>query len=59
MYVCLKAPEVLMCEQYDAKCDLWSIGVIVYQCLTGVAPFEAKHPAVLKKKYKEKNLAPQ
>ena len=35
----LKAPEVLMSKQYDAKCDLWSIGTIVYQCLFGRAPF--------------------
>ena len=38
---------MLMCEQYDAKCDLWSIGVIVYQCLTGVAPFEVSSLAVV------------
>ena len=28
-----------MSKQYDAKCDLWSIGTIIYQCLTGKAPF--------------------
>lgn len=29
-----------MSQQYDAKADLWSIGTIVYQCLTGKAPFQ-------------------
>lgn len=29
------APEVIMSLQYDAKADLWSIGTIMYQCLTG------------------------
>uniref|UniRef100_A0AAQ4NWW5 non-specific serine/threonine protein kinase n=1 Tax=Gasterosteus aculeatus aculeatus TaxID=481459 RepID=A0AAQ4NWW5_GASAC len=33
------APEVIMSQNYDAKADLWSIGTIVYQCLTGKAPF--------------------
>lgn len=33
------APEVIMSQQYCAKADLWSIGTIIYQCLTGKAPF--------------------
>jgi serine/threonine-protein kinase ULK/ATG1 len=28
-----------MSKEYDAKADLWSIGTIIYQCLTGRAPF--------------------
>ena len=35
-----KAPEVIMSKAYDAKADLWSVGTIVYQCLTGKAPFQ-------------------
>ena len=35
-----KAPEVIMSKGYDAKADLWSVGTIVYQCLTGKAPFQ-------------------
>mmetsp|Transcript_25446 Transcript_25446/g.19193 ORF Transcript_25446/g.19193 Transcript_25446/m.19193 type:complete len:199 (-) Transcript_25446:283-879(-) len=34
------APEVLD-NQYDEKCDLWSCGVIAFQLLTGVKPFNA------------------
>ncbi|MGH0174892.1 UNVERIFIED_CONTAM: hypothetical protein FKN15_069341 [Acipenser sinensis] len=34
------APEVIMAKTYDAKVDLWSIGIIVYQCLTGQVPFQ-------------------
>ncbi|TRY58663.1 hypothetical protein DNTS_028444 [Danionella cerebrum] len=34
------APEVIMSQNYDAKADLWSVGTIVYQCLTGKAPFQ-------------------
>ena len=29
-----------MSKAYDAKADLWSVGTIVYQCLTGKAPFQ-------------------
>lgn len=29
-----------MSQHYDGKADLWSIGTIVYQCLTGKAPFQ-------------------
>ena len=36
------APEVIMSLQYDAKADLWSLGTIVFQCLTGKAPFQVK-----------------
>lgn len=35
-----QAPEVIMSQNYDAKADLWSIGTIVFQCLTGKAPFQ-------------------
>uniref|UniRef100_A0A665WMB9 non-specific serine/threonine protein kinase n=1 Tax=Echeneis naucrates TaxID=173247 RepID=A0A665WMB9_ECHNA len=42
------APEVIMSQNYDAKADLWSIGTIVYQCLTGKAPFHASTPHELR-----------
>ncbi|CAD5125883.1 DgyrCDS14070 [Dimorphilus gyrociliatus] len=53
------APEVIMSLQYDNKADLWSIGTIVYQCLTGKAPFAASTPSQLKQFYeRSSNLAP-
>ncbi|XP_047533556.1 serine/threonine-protein kinase unc-51 isoform X3 [Vanessa atalanta] len=45
------APEVIMSLKYDAKADLWSLGTIVYQCLTGKAPFQATTPHELKAFY--------
>ena len=34
----LKAPEILMKELYDAKADLWSLGVLLCFMLTGKVP---------------------
>lgn len=47
----LQAPEVIMSLKYDAKADLWSLGTIAYQCLTGKAPFQATTPHELKAFY--------
>lgn len=35
------APEIFLADQYDAKADLWSIGVILYEALFGKAPFSS------------------
>ncbi|XP_054551414.1 serine/threonine-protein kinase ULK1 isoform X3 [Talpa occidentalis] len=53
------APEVIMSQHYDGKADLWSLGTIVYQCLTGKAPFQASSPQDLRLFYeKNKTLVP-
>lgn len=38
------APEVIRClaerqGSYDAKCDMFSVGVVLHQCVTGKLPF--------------------
>jgi len=35
------SPEVIKGEKYDYNVDLWSIGVLTYELLTGYAPFDA------------------
>mgnify|MGYP002716865936 FL=1 len=48
-----------MSQRYGAKADLWSIATIIYQCLTGQAPFKANTPHELRHYYESTpNLAP-
>eukprot|EP00347_Sterkiella_histriomuscorum_P001999 403369865 len=36
------APEILQDQPYDHQIDLWSLGVIMYLCLSGSYPFDGK-----------------
>ncbi|EFQ99107.1 AGC/NDR protein kinase [Nannizzia gypsea CBS 118893] len=35
------APEIVNGEPYDGRCDWWSVGIILFECLFGYTPFAA------------------
>lgn len=37
------APEIIQNHKYDAKADLWSVGAILFQLVTGKPPFDGSN----------------
>ncbi|KAK3910588.1 Serine/threonine-protein kinase ULK3 [Frankliniella fusca] len=48
------APEMLLAGKYDARVDLWSVGVIMYECLFGKAPYSSNSFQELSDKIRQK-----
>jgi serine/threonine-protein kinase ULK/ATG1 len=48
------SPEIIITRKYDARADLWSIGVILYECLFGKAPYSSRTMEELIEKVKTK-----
>ncbi|KAF7055995.1 hypothetical protein CFC21_063458 [Triticum aestivum] len=44
------APEIWRGDKYDAKADLWSVGVILFQLVTGELPFLGENRVELREK---------
>lgn len=38
------APEIILNTGHDFRCDWWAVGVLIYEMLTGTAPFRADNP---------------
>lgn len=52
------SPEQLIGADVDGRSDLYSVGVVLYQCLTGHLPFEAETPTALAAKVFEERPRP-
>jgi serine/threonine protein kinase len=50
------APELLHSQPYSQKADLWSLGVILYEMLTGLQPIPAKSQMELVQNIKSKKI---
>lgn len=44
------APEVILGQPYDGRCDWWSIGIILFECLYGRTPFYCENRQKTKEK---------
>ena len=53
------APEQAMGSEVDHRCDLYSLGIILYELVTGMKPFPGVHPvAVINQHINSKPVAP-
>ncbi|CAG9332573.1 unnamed protein product [Blepharisma stoltei] len=50
------APEVIS-GSYDNKCDIWSLGILLYIMLSGLVPYKAKSERSLYEKIQEKPIS--
>ncbi|KAI9917797.1 hypothetical protein PsorP6_012466 [Peronosclerospora sorghi] len=51
------APEVLLRQSYDARVDLWSFGILMYELLLGTTPFYHENPRELRRRILTANVA--
>ncbi|XP_058070315.1 serine/threonine-protein kinase ATG1a-like isoform X2 [Magnolia sinica] len=51
------APEIIQNQKYDAKANLWSVGAILFQLVTGKPPFEGNCQYQVVQKEREEKLA--
>ena len=52
------APEQIDGSQVDARADVFSLGVLIYECMTGALPFDGKNPAQVLRRVLDCSYAP-
>ena len=50
------APEILKGEKYTIKADIWSLGVVLFETLTGVCPWRSSSVNTLFSEISKKSL---
>ena len=50
------APEILHYQKYNSKSDLWSVGIIIYEMITGKPPYHVKNFYQLMKLIDKENI---
>ncbi|XWS25738.1 hypothetical protein CRYUN_Cryun27aG0093300 [Craigia yunnanensis] len=41
------APEILLGTEHGYAADWWSVGIILFELITGIPPFTAEHPEII------------
>ncbi len=52
------SPEIILNKPYDAKSDIWALGILLYELLTFKMPFNAKSLPLLSVKIQKGEYAP-
>lgn len=53
------APEIVNCQEYDSKADIWSLGLVLYELVTGSLPLKVARRDQIPEAQKKIEPAPE